>query len=564
MFLPSDAARRLSSRRVALALVVAFAFGAGPGCFATDNGPEPPPQQLYFPTAVLASPKGGALYVVNSDFDLQYKAGTVIALDLDRVRRMIPELHTVGLSPPEPTVTTAQACRRTGIQSDAGSILYPGACNAFDVNAPPDANGAPDPKGTLVKGTVSLGAFAADATISLRPIDATNTTPGARLLIPVRGDPSLTWIDIDDERTQAQRFTLECHQASNGGHCADDHKAGIDPAENTRGVTMPSEPFALAVSDDQKAVVVSHQTTGTASLFLNTWDTPPTMAFVLGGLPTGVTGVLSFPKPKLVREFPEYPYRPGFLFSYRTAAEVDVARYYDDAAASPARPFLTRTSRIGISTNAIGFDSRGTAIDVRARKEAEAACDKATLADADYRACLASAAGAPVAAFSANRIPPTLLVGQTTTNASAYGTDDSVYFYDAVPLSQGPSRVYVGQVWDDRDPDPTRWRYRTRVFALCFDARTLYVYDPDAKAMEAVVLTGRGPSALAFDPMLGKSLDVAGDQPTQKHDFPNGNYAYLAHFTDSYLGVLDLDMSHTTYLTFVASLGPPAPPRESK
>jgi len=41
--------------------------------------------------------------------------------------------------------------------------------------------------------------------------------------------------------------------------------------------------------------------------------------------------------------------------------------------------------------------------------------------------------------------------------------------------------------------------------------------------------------------------------------------AYLAHFTDSYIGVIDLDQSHVdTYATIVATVGVPKPPRETK
>lgn len=557
MLLPSDRAYGSSLPRAVLGLGVVLALGAAPGCFSTDNGPEPPEHALYFPTAIVASPGGNVLYVINSDFDLQYKAGTVQALDLGRIRTMMPKLGT-GADP-----TAACKLARLERQQPQDALLYPGACTAVDIDNPQQGGGQ------LVKATAHIGAFATDAALALKPCavgpmvsggPAEPPCSGARLMIPVRGDPSLTWIDVDDDRkATSSAFRLECGQQPGSPVCADDHKAGIDPNENTRSLTMPSEPFSVAISDDTTAVVVSHQTTGTASLILNDWATGPKLSFVLGGLPTGVTGVLSFPKPQLAIEQPAaYPYQPGFLLSFRTSAEVDVLRYYDDAAASPSRPFIARTARIGISTNATGFDSRGVAIDTRERRRAEGNCP--TAEGAERTSCLQSAAGVPVAAFAANRVPPSLLIGQTTTNASIYGTDDSVFFFDSVPLSQGPSRVYVAQVWD-----PIAGVAKTRVFIVCFDARLLYVYDPDARAMEAVVQTGRGPTALAFDPLLGQ--DPSTHQalpPGAAEPAVSAAYAYLTHFTDSYLGVLDLDMSHSSYLTIIGSVGVPMPPRESK
>jgi hypothetical protein len=41
-------------------------------------------------------------------------------------------------------------------------------------------------------------------------------------------------------------------------------------------------------------------------------------------------------------------------------------------------------------------------------------------------------------------------------------------------------------------------------------------------------------------------------------------HAYVAHFTDSYLGVIDLDQRNSTYGTMLATIGRPSAPRASK
>ena len=58
-----------------------------------------------------------------------------------------------------------------------------------------------------------------------------------------------------------------------------------------------------------------------------------------------------------------------------------------------------------------------------------------------------------------------------------------------------------------------------------------------AGVVEARVLTGRGPTAIAID--TANAL------------------AYVAHFTDSYVGIIDLDRRHATYGTIVRALGRP-------
>jgi DNA-binding beta-propeller fold protein YncE len=83
------------------------------------------------------------------------------------------------------------------------------------------------------------------------------------------------------------------------------------------------------------------------------------------------------------------------------------------------------------------------------------------------------------------------------------------------------------------------------VFVVCFDSRRIFVYDPKRRMIEAVISTGRGPYALAIDDARG--------------------LGYVAHFTDSYLGVISLDQRFPqTYATIVASIGTPSPPRSSK
>jgi hypothetical protein len=480
------------------------------GCVSPGAGPSPPANELYYPVGLAVSPGGHTLWVVNSDFDLQYNAGTVVALDLDRIRAMVPSLWDEA-SPGYP-------CGNLG--TNTLQVIYPGPCAPMDVNNPADG------KGSLVGASAQIGAFATDIMV-LAPREAETK---ARLFVPVRGDPSLTYIEVEDDRAGVVSRSMWCGQTPDSQRCSDAFRAGQDPSTNQRGAVLPPEPYGLAASDDGTALVVTHQTTGTLSLVTNPQAGIPTLQYVLSGMPYGALEIASIPTPGFVTAM-GFDYQPGFLTTFRASAEVDLVRYYDDKAASPSRPFISRTARVPISLNAGGADSRGIALNSDERRQCEAACGGET-------ECLRGCAAIPVQVFIANRSPPSLLIGELRSTVTDTWADDSLVLFDSVPVRWGPSRVSMGWVTD------TDGQKHPRVFVACFDARTVFVYDPINYRQDTEIRTGRGPHGFAFDPI----------KP----------YLYIVHFTDSYIGVVDVDRRHTTYGTIIASVGAPKPPRATK
>jgi hypothetical protein len=192
---------------------------------------------------MAVSPGGSALYIANSDFDLQFNSGTVIALDLVQLRSYLAPLYA-----PDPANPVADPC--LGLGRNPNPALQPGDCGPLDLTKPPAA------AGTLLKNTVKIGAFATDLVFVCQPTDGPGPQMGAayesgfgrsrcmgqaadpngaRLFAPVRGDPSLTFFDVDDDRAgQAETFKMECGQGSNNGRCANDHRAGIDSNRGLR------------------------------------------------------------------------------------------------------------------------------------------------------------------------------------------------------------------------------------------------------------------------------------------------------------------------------------------
>lgn len=527
-----------SSRR--MALVTLFGM-AGAGCFKPDDGREPPLDRIYFPVGLALSPDGDRLYVANSDWDLQFNAGSIQAYDAARLRELLPrycesdadcaEVGRVcdleGGASEGPLalaathfcvdVETRNPCPASSIQPASDRLLEPGLCGAVD-------NRSPD----LLLDGVRVGAFATDVLYRVNPAG------GGRLFVPVRSDATLHWIDVrGGPSSGGPERELECGQNS-AGECNADHRRGDDPAERTPlGDGLPIEPYAVDASVDGETLVVSHQTEGKVSLFVNDWANPaagPALQFVLEDLPARPVHVSAVPVPAIARDEAaarERGYAPGYWLAFRGQPFIQLVRYVRAEDSPDGRAFLARAFADRLTTTERS-DVRGMAADTSARTECELGC-------AGDEACLTECAGIAVDVFLANRTPASLLIGNTTSIRRSPISNDRLQVSDVVPIDAGPARTVMGSITDQNG------ERQRRVFVASFDSRSVTIYDPDARAIEARVVTGRGPTALAID--AERAL------------------AYVAHFTDSYIGVIDLDQRHHTFGSVILSLGDPTAPR---
>jgi len=501
------------------------------GCFGPGEGVEVPQDQIYFPVGLALDKDARHLFVVSSDFDLQYNGGAVQSYDLEALQAALPSVCNsdadcggtkcdAGLClianshPPTP-------CQQ-GDRAGSDRLLFPGRCNPILVSEKSSTDGSSIKPTSSVK----IGAFATDAILRRRPADAAAFGAPERLFVPVRGDSTLHWLDIDT------KGGLSCGQANNGGACDDAHRAGEKATENTRGIVLNPEPFAIDANESGQTIVVTNQTTGTASLFVNDWRTQdgPQLKFALASanIPALPVGIAAIPPSELDTSnlTPGQVPNDTFMMTFRNSAQVRLFSFAPDALSSPDRGFLVDGGGVAIDANSVGTDSRGIAIDPSARRRAEAACHGDS-------ACLAAAALVPLDVYVANRAPSSLLIGRTRPPLQY------PFFFQTLALTTGPSRVVVGQV------QAPNGDLETRVFVVCFDSRRIFVYDPQRSRIETEILTGRGPHAVAVDQQR--------------------KLLYVGHFTDSYIGVYSLDLaSPATYGTLLGTLGTPKAPRSSK
>jgi hypothetical protein len=541
--------------RAASSIAAFLAFG----CFPPGEGLSPPSNRIYYPVGLALDDSAEHLFIANSDFDLQFNAGTLQSFDLNALRSRLPRAceaddecgadERCDLEPSDANDGVAshwcvaregaragRPCGAFGARSAADKLLYPGRCDYIDPAEPQDGG---DP---ILVQSVEIGAFATDMVYRPRPDGA----PGeGRLFVPVRGDATLHWADVGGGR-------IECGQSRNDGACDAAHRAGDDPArENTRDVRLLPEPYGVDADEAAGTLLVTNQSSGAVALFVHDWTSNdgPQLKFNLGGLPERPIGVASLPTPRVVAAS-GLDYLPGYLVSFRNAPLVYLVRVYDDAGASPPRPYVRAPASASILANSSGVDSRGLAIDGTERRAEELRCaerygvDAACAADPscappEYQSCALAASAIPLDVFVANRSPSSLLVGRTRPVVGDIATSDVPAFHATLPMPIGPSRVVVGNVITPSG------ELERRVFVICFDSRRIVIYDPERNRVEAEIATGRGPHALRVDEAHG--------------------LAYVGHFTDSYLGVVDLDQRHaSTYGTMIATVGRPIAPRSAK
>ena len=592
-------ARKPFSSRALLALPLLILGAAD--CYSTGDGTPPPLDQLYYPVGLQVSAGGSVLYAVNSDFDLQYNGGTLQSYDLGLIRQHAVKLIADPSAREIPLVDESR--RYTGDDCREGSARL---TTLGETCAPPVKSDF------YVRDSAVIGAFATDLLLSRPPASLESSTlpdPSTpandagnrafdRLFMAVRGNASVTWASVErdtvgavlpsDPKTYGP-FRFRCGQDSEG-RCDGNHQAGSNPDEpgNTRHITMPGEPFGMAMSQDGRAIVITHQNETKTSLFdtgLRRTDgtgpgnppsrdddaRKPSLQFVLEQVPIGGVAVAAIPHDRDAFVDRTSPYPQAFLETSRAAPQVSLLRQYPDelpdvnskqrTESNQLRPFLDLEGGYGVVVGPGGTDSRGIVIDPTPRLACKAKVKKNLgLTKAESAAQILACARKPARVFIANRTPASMLIGELggSTTAENNFDPDRLLLHATIPLSAGPSKLYLAPVVE------ADGALALRVFAVCFDSATIFVYNPDTEQVENVIRTGLGPFAMAFDPFSFE--DVAENNIVESADgIRRYRFGYLASFTNSFIQVLDLDNGgrSPTFERVVFTLGQPTNPKGS-
>ena len=299
------AAHRAGELRGAQALIVKGGWTTGLGlclglllaaCSLHQAGVDPPDNRIFFPGGAIVAPEGQFLYVVNSNSDLRYNAGTVVAVDLSMAATDLPNA-TEGRGRWETCSADPSATKPLAHAQCCWDVLDPHVLNC-------------DERSYIHRETtVRIGSFAG------RPVFqhmAATSVPaaagiGQRMFIPVRGNGSVTMLDVAAAADGGPRlYCTGVRMAPNqvgytqAAFATCEHAWMItradDPAVEAQAVTipdneilrLPDEAYALAVDDTlvNPLLYIGHLRGGAVSLvYLGSGsDALPELLGVNGGV----------------------------------------------------------------------------------------------------------------------------------------------------------------------------------------------------------------------------------------------------------------------------------------
>lgn len=529
------------NRPATLALWAALGAGLS-GCGLNQEGVMPPDGKISFPSAARLDDSGQWLFVVNSNADLRYNDGTAMVLDVAKAAGHRDETPT-----PFPDCTSTLPQARPEEASCCWDLLDRDILNCDERLY------------VRSERTVRLGSFAAGMVLQRYcpqlpdptpddgapppplacPCGPTMGPPPSRLLIAVRGDTSLTVIDIwpppvpkdgeppdpkdgeppDPNPPPVLRCTGQPGKKPEPGEmletfasCDKAHRiietgsgepsAGGDLA-GPEPVRLPDEPYALALDDNRGLLFMGHLTGDQArrgSGGVSVFDVAPT-----------TTGTLSEPR-YLGPLFNPFPPNTNGLVGVTSLtwdpAWPDGGGGYSGSVFATSRYLATAVGMGVLNADVCPRGERGIALTSATTFETNLAGEQTRgIQNVDGRT------------FVLQRNPPALVGFSGTAPADILetcGTPTYLYKYDA---GAGP-----------------------RLFVSCQDSGEVYVYDPRVPRIERTFQVGRSPAGLEF---VNRS---SGARPV----------AYVIGFGDNNISVVDLQPGSRTEYHVVQRIGFPS------
>ena len=518
-----------ASSRTLRAVLVGLALAAG--CEATNLGVPPPNDGLFFPSGMLLDPRtpgeqASWLFVANGNNDLSYNGGTVVAIDLDAFfAAWAQDDETLAVDPycgedrcvlnVGSDVTAEDPCRRLALRP-----------NIIECDEAP-----------FVERTVRVGDFATVLTSSCEVPLVGGRCVNTRLWLPVRGDPSITYIDLVEDDTEVG-FDFDCRSD-------DDPADPVDPTQRCGGShkltqlrnsddlpEIDREPFTMFVSPSSRYAYVAHADSAVLSVV------------ALDGLRTGTefTG-----RPAVIDSVAMFDdgsgLTGGFGLAERPCAAAGNAPSITNACARPlvyaAFRYIPRLASFTIQ----GIDDAGDkCIDGDDPEQQDLEQSNKFVCDAQVRAVQGI--------FPGGLVPPNSL--RPVLGDIAFGDDlgNELYVVQTAPgalLKMDTSLGPDGEPIDSPSApplelceEPTRmkmWRDNGQRFAFisCFRAALVYVVDLDGFRIVRQIRMGTGPYELEVD----DARDVL----------------YVSNTLERSISVIDLSRNRPTRFQEIARIG---------
>jgi hypothetical protein len=525
------------------------ALGAVPACGLNQEGVAPPRNRISFPGSVKVDPDRRWLYVVNSNADLRFNAGTVVAVDV--------KLAAEDRYPPADDESRKwKVCEKPDyVRMDASS---PRCCWDYL-----DHNILNCDERTYIHAdsTIEVGSFGAGSalqsfkdapavcpTIPETPANRRECNPpcdldGAdrsRFYLAVRGNSSLTYFDIARDKDGFPTLTCPVSPASESAQdCAikdDEMSPFYEAAKKQQGnsglqpTVVPDEPYALQLDERRDLLYVGHlrgDVTRPSSGGISLFDIANASKGALGKpiflrpsgpiFPADTTG--SYGVSSLTMKGEQL-----YATSRFTPMATEVIPSIPGAGCTAQEQFndfaVFPTSNTFVSP-LFGAEVRG--IQFLPRRQPK------------------GAAPTPERAFLLQRTPPAVLSFDSAMNQEGvYGNFPS----EVIEVCQAPTFLQK----DRTATEETAGADDALLYVSCFDQGQVYLIDPRVPRLVGIVDVGRGPAGLEFGrPLAGEARRVA----------------YVVLFGSNSIGVLDLTPGNDTQYHIIQRIGfPSVTPRQ--
>jgi DNA-binding beta-propeller fold protein YncE len=509
--LNTSSTTKARSLRLAVCLTLA-------GCGFGESGIAPPTDRVFFPAGIAIDPSGDWLYVVNSNSDLRFNAGTVVAVNLAQAGedRALFQQKPARYRPrpdaePAPIATCANS---VFVEPQGGDPNF--CCRDF---LDPSILNCDDRRHVEKSATVRIGSFG--GSIVAQKFERAGKTT-SRLFVSVRAEPSLTFIDASPTPAMGSTpasISMNCATGNPGGnaYCTDDFRIKSMKVVGAPDRPFPEEPHSMVLDDVLGVLYVGHLggvdrgqlvARGVSVIDVcNPADAnqPPHLASILDN---------AFPQSGAIGVSALTQSRPGdatasLLATAQLTTEVTEILFADPKHADPklcAQPERNLQLVAGSRFASSAYGTRGG--DLRG----------VVLSDDAQRAYVLHRQYAVRGEYN----PPSVVAIDRSEN-QGFAENRPIA---TVEVCSGPNRLLRH--------DAGRG---TRLFVNCFENGEIYVIEPDLMNIEAVIELGAGPADLVFAP--GERSVVA----------------YVAGFANNNVSVLDLRPGSPTEYRVVQRIG---------
>jgi YVTN family beta-propeller protein len=494
-----------SPATLASALFALSVVAVGGGCNFGESGIAPPTNRVFLPAGIVADPDADFIYVVNSNSDLRFNAGTLVALPALKPSD-VPNIRAL------PTTLSCAKTRfsRTEAVPDDYCCVDLVDSNIINCN---------EPQFVQSDATIQIGSFGGAIEIHSYPNGL------RRLFVAVRAEPSITFADVTITKsdshpagTVSTRCTgsLQDSQAQPLNPFCDDNWKVRRPGGATVGeLVLPEEPHVLALDDDQGILYIGHLT-----------------AVANGELQGGGVSTLDIcdplrPSSELFAGMARNTFLPSATLSQSVAA---LSLMHPGISGVP----IYATARYSTAISEMVFRSPPPSCQSQTRDltmiTREHFYSSAFLPNgADIRGILFS--DDDTQAFVLHR-----------NDSSSTSNPAAIVVLDRRPLADGtPANTPIDILEVCGGPTTMHWHDAgrgKRIYVTCYDDGQIYVVDPVELMVTAIIDAGAGPTSLAFSPR-------------------DPGVAYVASYANSHLSVIDLLPGSPTENHVVLRIGLP-------